>query len=115
MHSERLALAGLEPLYVDAQSLFVNIGERTNITGSAKFARLIRNDNYAEALEVAAEQVANGAQIIDINMDEGMLDSQAAMVKFLPDSGGARHCPRSYHARLEQVGDHRGWPAMRPR
>ena len=64
-------------------SLFVNVGERTNVTGSAKFARLIREELYAEALEVAQQQVANGAQIIDINMDEGMLDSQAAMVKFL--------------------------------
>ena len=79
----RLSLAGLEPLYVDKDSLFVNIGERTNVTGSAKFARLIREDDYAQALEVAAQQVAGGAQIIDVNMDEGMLDSQAAMVKFL--------------------------------
>jgi len=79
----RLALAGLEPLYVDDNSLFVNIGERTNVTGSAKFARLIREEQFAEALEVAQQQVTNGAQIIDINMDEGMLDSLAAMQKFL--------------------------------
>lgn len=63
--------------------MFVNVGERTNITGSAKFARLIREENYTEALEVALQQVEAGAQVIDINMDEGMLDSQAAMVKFL--------------------------------
>ena len=79
----RLALSGLEPLYVDQASLFVNVGERTNVTGSAKFARLIREENYTEALDVAQQQVAGGAQIIDINMDEGMLDSQAAMVRFL--------------------------------
>ncbi|UVE19507.1 methionine synthase [Pseudomonas sp. LS44] len=76
-------LSGLEPFTIDRNSLFVNVGERTNITGSAKFARLIREDNYTEALEVALQQVEAGAQVIDINMDEGMLDSQAAMVKFL--------------------------------
>ena len=62
---------------------FVNVGERTNVTGSAKFRKLIEADNYAAALDVAREQVENGAQIIDINMDEGMLDSQAAMGHFL--------------------------------
>ncbi|WP_414157023.1 methionine synthase [Pseudomonas sp. BNK-15] len=76
-------LSGLEPFTIDRQSLFVNVGERTNITGSAKFARLIREENYTEALEVALQQVEAGAQVIDINMDEGMLDSQAAMVRFL--------------------------------
>jgi 5-methyltetrahydrofolate--homocysteine methyltransferase len=76
-------LSGLEPFVIDENSLFVNVGERTNITGSAKFAKLIREENYTEALEVALQQVQNGAQIIDINMDEGMLDSQKAMVRFL--------------------------------
>jgi len=76
-------LSGLEPFTIDRNSLFVNVGERTNITGSARFARLIREDNYTEALEVALQQVEAGAQIIDINMDEGMLDSKAAMVTFL--------------------------------
>ncbi|MFT0183111.1 methionine synthase [Pseudomonas benzopyrenica] len=76
-------LSGLEPFTISRESLFVNVGERTNITGSAKFARLIREENYAEALEVAQQQVEAGAQVIDINMDEGMLDSQAAMVTFL--------------------------------
>ncbi|KTT57364.1 methionine synthase [Pseudomonas oryzihabitans] len=76
-------LSGLEPFTISRESLFVNVGERTNITGSAKFARLIREENYAEALEVAQQQVEAGAQVIDINMDEGMLDSKAAMVTFL--------------------------------
>ena len=76
-------LSGLEPFTIDRNSLFVNVGERTNITGSAKFARLIREDNYTEALEVALQQVEAGAQVIDINMDEGMLDSKQAMVTFL--------------------------------
>lgn len=76
-------LSGLESLTIDDNSLFVNVGERTNVTGSLKFAELIRTDNYTAALEVARDQVANGAQVIDINMDEGMLDAEAAMVKFL--------------------------------
>ena len=76
-------LSGLEPFTIDRDSLFVNVGERTNITGSARFARLIREENYTEALEVALQQVEAGAQVIDINMDEGMLDSKAAMVTFL--------------------------------
>src|SRR5690554_5692103 len=76
-------LSGLEAFNIDRNSLFVNVGERTNITGSARFARLIREENYTEALEVALQQVEAGAQVIDINMDEGMLDSKAAMVTFL--------------------------------
>ncbi len=76
-------LSGLEPFNITPESLFVNVGERTNVTGSKKFARLIREQNYAEALDIARQQVEGGAQIIDINMDEGMLDSQGAMVKFL--------------------------------
>ncbi len=76
-------LAGLEPLNIGPDSLFVNVGERTNVTGSARFKRLIVEEDYDTALDVAREQVENGAQIIDINMDEGMLDSQQAMVRFL--------------------------------
>ncbi|MDP1930324.1 MAG: homocysteine S-methyltransferase family protein, partial [Gammaproteobacteria bacterium] len=76
-------LSGLEAFNISADSLFVNVGERTNITGSKKFARLIREENYTEALDVALQQVEAGAQVIDINMDEGMLDSKAAMSKFL--------------------------------
>ncbi|MBE9560128.1 MAG: methionine synthase, partial [Proteobacteria bacterium] len=76
-------LSGLEPFNISADSLFVNVGERNNVTGSALFKRLIKEDKYEEALSVAANQVSNGAQIIDINMDEGMLESKEAMVKFL--------------------------------
>ena len=76
-------LAGLEPLNIGPDSLFVNVGERTNVTGSALFRRLIREEQYEQALEVARQQVENGAQIIDVNMDEGMLDSKAVMVRFL--------------------------------
>jgi 5-methyltetrahydrofolate--homocysteine methyltransferase len=76
-------LSGLEPFNIEKGSLFVNVGERTNVTGSARFKRLIVEEDYTTALEVALEQVENGAQIIDINMDEGMLESQEAMVRFL--------------------------------
>ena len=76
-------LSGLEPLFIKDESLFINVGERTNVTGSRKFARLIREKNYEEALDVAREQVESGAQIIDINMDEGMLDSEQEMQHFL--------------------------------
>jgi 5-methyltetrahydrofolate--homocysteine methyltransferase len=76
-------LSGLEPLNIDAKSLFVNVGERTNVTGSAKFRKLIEAGDYGAAVDIARQQVANGAQMIDVNMDEGMLDSQAAMAKFL--------------------------------
>ncbi|MCC6608445.1 MAG: methionine synthase [Burkholderiales bacterium] len=76
-------LAGLEPLNIDESSLFVNVGERTNVTGSKAFARLILAGDYANALSVARQQVENGAQVIDVNMDEAMLDSQAAMTRFL--------------------------------
>ena len=76
-------LSGLEPLNIDEDTLFVNVGERTNVTGSAKFRKLIEAGDYAAALDIARQQVVAGAQIIDINMDEGMLDSEAAMVRFL--------------------------------
>ena len=78
-----LTLAGLEPLAIGDDSLFVNVGERTNVTGSARFKRLIKSDDYTEALDVARQQVENGAQVIDVNMDEGMLDGEAAMRRFL--------------------------------
>jgi 5-methyltetrahydrofolate--homocysteine methyltransferase len=78
-----LRLSGLEPFTIDDASLFVNVGERTNVTGSKAFARMILNEQFDEALSVARQQVENGAQVIDINMDEAMLDSQAAMTRFL--------------------------------
>ena len=78
-----MRLSGLEPFTINDESLFVNVGERTNVTGSKAFARLILNEQYDEALSVARQQVENGAQMIDINMDEAMLDSVAAMARFL--------------------------------
>ncbi len=79
----RCRLSGMEPLTIGPDDLFVNVGERTNVTGSAVFRKLIEADKYAEAVQVARQQVENGAQIVDVNMDEGMLDSEHAMVKFL--------------------------------
>ncbi|MCB9526601.1 MAG: methionine synthase [Myxococcales bacterium] len=79
----RTRLSGLEPVDIGPESLFVNIGERTNVTGSARFRKLIKAGDYATALDVARQQVANGAQLIDINMDEGLLDAEAAMGTFL--------------------------------
>ena len=78
-----LSLSGLEPLWVTPQTNFINIGERTNVTGSRKFLRLIKEDRFEEAVEVAREQVEGGAQILDVNMDEGLLDSAACMRRFL--------------------------------
>jgi len=78
-----MRLSGLEPCNISAHVGFVNVGERTNVTGSKAFARMILNGQYDEALSVARQQVENGAQVIDINMDEAMLDSKAAMVRFL--------------------------------
>ncbi|WP_201315657.1 methionine synthase [Dyella sp. EPa41] len=76
-------LSGLEPLVITPDLLFVNVGERTNVTGSAQFRKLVKEDRYEEAVDVARQQVANGAQIIDVNMDEGLIDSEAAMTRFL--------------------------------
>ena len=76
-------LSGLEPLVITPQLLFVNVGERTNVTGSAQFRKLVKEERYAEAVEVARQQVDSGAQILDVNMDEGLIDSEKAMVRFL--------------------------------
>ncbi len=81
--NKNLKLSGLEAVEISPSSNFVNIGERTNVTGSAKFLKFIKEDKFDEALEVALDQVRGGAQVIDVNMDEGMIDSQAAMVKYL--------------------------------
>ncbi|HSR16428.1 MAG TPA: dihydropteroate synthase, partial [Gemmatimonadales bacterium] len=79
----RCRLSGLEPLVIGPETNFVNVGERTNVTGSRRFARLIREDRYEEALEVARQQVEAGAQLVDVNMDEGLLDAERAMTRFL--------------------------------
>ena len=76
-------LSGLEPLIITPELLFINVGERTNVTGSAQFKKLIKEDRFEEAVEVARQQVANGAQILDVNMDEGLIDSEKAMARFL--------------------------------
>src|SRR4051812_25124574 len=78
-----LRLAGLEPLVVRPETNFVNIGERTNVTGSKKFARLIRENKYEEALSVARQQVGSGAQVLDVNMDDALLDGVQAMTTFV--------------------------------
>ena len=71
-----MKLSGLEPLIITPESNFINVGERTNVAGSKKFLRLIKEENFAEALEIARHQVENGAQILDVNFDDGMLDGQ---------------------------------------
>jgi len=78
-----MRLSGLEPFNINEQTLFVNVGERTNVTGSARFKKLIKEEDYEAALEVARQQVENGAQIIDINMDEGLIDAEAVMVTYI--------------------------------
>ena len=114
-----MRLSGLEPFELavmtgSAAATFVNIGERTNVTGSAKFRKLITAGDYAAALDVARDQVANGAQILDVNMDEGLLDSEAGDGDLpQPHRRRARHRPRADHDRLlEMVGD-RGRAQMR--
>ena len=82
LENKYLTLSGLESLVVTPESNFINVGERTNVTGSRKFLRLIKDEKFEEALEVARDQVEGGAQIIDVNMDEGMLDGVTAMVTF---------------------------------
>ena len=110
----RCGSPGLEPLNIDDDSLFVNVGERTNVTGSKAFARLILAGDYAGALAVARQQVENGAQVIDVNMDEAMLDSEEAMTTFLqPDRRRARHRARAGHDRLLEVERDRGRPEVR--
>ncbi|HHQ14886.1 MAG TPA: methionine synthase, partial [Chromatiales bacterium] len=100
-------LSGLEPLNIGENSLFVNVGERTNVAGSAKFRRLITEGDYDSALQVALQQVENGAQIIDVNMDEGMLDSVAAMDRFLKLVAGEPDI-----ARVPVMVDSSGWEVI---
>ena len=98
-------LCGLEPLVITPERNFVNVGERTNVTGSAQFKKLILEDRYDEAVAVARQQVESGAQILDVNMDEGMLDSEEAMVQLPePDRRRARHRARAGDGRLAPSG-----------
>jgi 5-methyltetrahydrofolate--homocysteine methyltransferase len=100
-------LSGLEPLNIDATSLFVNVGERSNVTGSAKFRKLIEAGDFGAAVDIARQQVASGAQIVDVNMDEGMLDSEAAMVRFLNLIGAEPDI-----ARVPVMIDSSKWPVI---
>ena len=83
MQDNNMRLSGLEPFNISEDTLFVNVGERTNVTGSARFKKLIKEEDFETALEVARQQVESGAQIIDVNMDEGLIDSEAVMVTYL--------------------------------
>ena len=110
----RCRVSGLEPLNIGPDDLFVNVGERCNVTGSAIFRRLIEADDYAAAVQIARDQVANGAQIIDVNMDEGMLDSEQAMQTFLNLIASEPDVARLTHNdRLIQMVRHRDWAALR--
>jgi 5-methyltetrahydrofolate--homocysteine methyltransferase len=109
-----MKLSGLEPLIIGPQSNFVNVGERTNVTGSRKFLGLIQEGKYDAGLEIARDQVTGGAQILDVNMDEGMLDGVEAMTTFLNLIAlRTRHLQNSHYDRLVEVGNHRGGPKMR--
>ncbi len=106
-------LAGLEPLNIGPDTMFVNVGERTNVTGSAVFKKLILNNEYDKALDVARQQVENGAQMIDVNMDEAMLDGEKAMTHVPePDRLRAGHLARAGHDRLLEVDRDRGRPEV---
>jgi 5-methyltetrahydrofolate--homocysteine methyltransferase len=99
-----LRLSGLEPLTIRPETNFVNVGERTNVTGSKKFARLIRENKYEEALSVARQQVENGAQVLDVNMDDALLDGVKAMTTFLNlIAGRAGYCQNPGDDRLFEV------------
>ena len=109
-----MRLSGLEPFTLTPDLNFINVGERTNITGSAKFRKLIAANDYEAALEVARSQVENGAQIIDINMDEGLIDSEAAMTRFVNhDRGRARHLQGAADDRQLQMERDPGRPELR--
>ena len=82
-HPRCTVLSGLEPLVITPELNFINVGERTNVTGSAQFRKMVKEGRFEDAVEVARQQVENGAQILDVNMDEGLIDSEAAMVRFL--------------------------------
>ncbi len=112
---KKLRLSGLEPFNVGADSLYVNVGERTNVTGSKAFARMILEGRFDDALAVARQQVENGAQVIDINMDEAMLDSDRRHGPFpQTDRLGTGHFARADHDRLVEMGSHRSRPQVHP-
>ena len=101
-HDHLMKLSGLEPVKIGDESLFVNVGERANVTGSKAFARLILAEQFEEAVAVARQQVENGAQVIDVNMDEAMLDSVAAMARFLNIAGGCCGTTPEHIAQIAQ-------------
>ena len=108
-----MRLSGLEPVNIGEGSLFVNVGERTNVTGSKAFARMILEGRFEDALSVARQQVENGAQVIDINMDEAMLDSKEGHGAIPePDRGRARNRACAHHDRLIEVGRDRSRPEV---
>ena len=111
----RLRLSGLEPFALTPAIPFVNVGERTNVTGSARFRKLVTAGDYTAALQVARDQVENGAQVIDVNMDEGLLDSEAAMVTFLNLVASEPDIARvPVMVDSSKFHGHRGRPEMRP-
>ena len=104
-HPRKTRLSGLQPLNIDATTGFVHVGERTNVTGSARFRRLIEADDYAAAVQVARQQVESGANVLDVNMDAGLLDSESAMRRFNQPAGRRTgHLPRAGHGRLVPLG-----------
>ena len=106
-----LSLSGLEPLWVTPDTNFVNVGERTNVTGSRKFLRLIKEDRFEEAIEVAREQVEGGAQILDVNMDEGCWTPRRACAGSEPHRRRTGHRAHPHHDRQLQMGGHRSGAA----
>ena len=108
METRYLKLSGLEPLVVTPESNFVNVGERTNVTGSRKFLRLIEQGDYSTAIEIARDQVEGGAQILDVNMDEGMIDGVKAMTTFLNLLAAEPDISHPNYDRFVEMGNHRG-------
>lgn len=101
-----LRLSGLEPLIITPESNFINVGERTNVAGSKKFLRLIKEEKFGEALDIARHQVEGGAQILDVNFDDGLIDGKASMIKFLNlIASRTGHRKNSSHDRFFKMGN----------